>query len=245
MFYKPVTRQARGDHAELQRHLQPAVDRFKAIVEAEDREAFRNRLAGYVRLYAFLSQIVPWGDAEQEQLYSFGRLLLDHLPTEHDPTVVSVGDEVALQYYRLERIASGPIEVREGEAQYVKSPTDLGTGRAQDEEAPLSAIIEVLNERFGTRFGEEDRLFFQQIKERACRNEQVIETALANPLDRFEIGIRRLIEDLMVERMGENDRIVTRYMDDADFRGSAFPILAREIFDAIRARGASRPEQTP
>ncbi len=243
VFYKPVTRQARGDHAELQRHLQPAVDRFKAIAEAEDREAFRNRLAGYVRLYAFLSQIIPWGDAEQEQLYSFGRLLLDHLPAERDPAVVSVGDEVALQYYRLERIASGPIEVRDGEAQYVKSPTDLGTGRAKDEEAPLSAIIEVLNERFGTQFNEEDRLFFQQIKERACRNEQVIETALANPLDRFEIGIRRLIEDLMVERMGENDRIVTRYMDDADFRGSAFPILAREIFDAIRARGASRGDQ--
>ena len=34
----------------------------------------------------------------------------------------------------------------------------------------------------------------------------------------------------MIERMGENDKIVTRYMADQDFQGSAFPILAREIF---------------
>ena len=50
---------------------------------------------------------------------------------------------------------------------------------------------QVLNERFGTEFTEEDRLFFQQIKEKACKNEQVIRTALANPLDKFELGIRK------------------------------------------------------
>lgn len=99
----------------------------------------------------------------------------------------------------------------------------------------------MLNERFGTQFSEEDRLFFQQIKEKACKSEQVIQTAMANPLDKFELGIRRLIEELMIERTGENDKIVTRYMADQDFQGSAFPILAREIFDAVRARKADAP----
>jgi hypothetical protein len=46
------------------------------------------------------------------------------------------------------------------------------------------------------------RLFFQQIKEKAVKNEQVIQTALANPLDKFELGIRKLIEDFMIERDG-------------------------------------------
>jgi len=94
-----------------------------------------------------------------------------------------------------------------------------------------------LNERFGTEFKEEDRLFFQQIKERAVNNNQVIQTALANPLDKFELGVRNLIEEFMIERMGENDKIVTRYMADNDFQGAAFPILAKEIFEAIRGRG--------
>ena len=38
----------------------------------------------------------------------------------------------------------------------------------------------------------------------------------------------------MIERMSQNDKIATRYMDDREFQGSAFPILAREIFESIR-----------
>lgn len=243
VFYKPTARQGSGDHAHMQRHLQPAVDRFKALSKDEQREAFRDKLSGYVKVYGFLSQIIPYADRELEMLYSFGRFLLPHLPLDRHGTVVQVGDEVALQYYRLERVFSGAIEVREGEPGYVKSPTEVGTGKAEDEKAPLSEIIDVLNERFGTSFSEEDRLFFQQIKERACNSEQVVRTAMANPLDKFQLGIRKLIEDLMIERMGENDAIVTRYMGDRDFQRSAFPILAREIFEAVRAqKSAERTE---
>jgi len=45
----------------------------------------------------------------------------------------------------------------------------------------------------------------------------------------------------MIERMAENDKIVTRYMVDRDFQGSAFPILAREIFEAVRAAAGTGP----
>jgi type I restriction enzyme R subunit len=47
----------------------------------------------------------------------------------------------------------------------------------------------------------------------------------------------------MIERMGENDKIVTRYMADNDFQGTAFPILAKEIFDTIRERAAEMRNQ--
>jgi type I restriction enzyme R subunit len=236
VFYKPMERQSPADHAHMQRHLQPAVDRFKAIEHADEQQAFWDKLSGYVKMYAFLSQIIPYGDPELEMLYSYGRFLLPHLPLDRETMTVKLSDEVELQYYRLERIHAGPIDLKKGDAQAVKSPTEVGTGRAKDEKAPLSEIIEVLNERFGTQFTEEDRLFFQQIKEKAVKNEQVVQTALANPLDKFELGIRKLIEDFMIERMGENDKIVMRYMADRDFQAAAYPILAREIFDAVKAR---------
>jgi type I restriction enzyme R subunit len=186
-------------------------------------------------MYAFLSQIIPYGDPELEMLYSYGRFLLPHLPLDREATTVKLRDEVELQYYRLERINAGPIDLTKGDPQAVKSPTDVGTGKSEDERAPLSEIIQVLNERFGTQFTEEDRLFFQQIKEKATKSDQIIQTALANPLDKFELGIRKLIEDFMIERMGENDKIVTRYMADREFQAAAYPILAREIFESVRA----------
>ncbi len=244
IFYKPIERQSSADHAHMQKHLQPAVDRFKALEDDDLRDAFRDKLSGFVRVYAFLSQIIPYADAELEQLYSYGRMLLPHLVAGRDTTAIQLGDDVALQYYRRREVFDGAIQIGEGETQYVKSPTEVGSGRAQDEPAPLSEIIEVLNERFGTEFSEEDRLFFQQIKERACNSERVVQTALANPLDKFELGIRKLIEELMIERMGENDAIVTRYMADKEFQGSAFPILAREIFEAVRGRAGGQGDRS-
>ena len=235
VFYKPKEKQSPADHAEMQKHLQPAVDRFNALEDDDGKQEFRDKLSGYVQLYSFLSQIIPYGDPELEMLYSFGRFLLPYLRLSRDNTPINFFDEVELQYYRLERIYSGPIDLQQGDAEGVKSPTEVGTGKAKDEGAPLSEIISVLNERFGTSFTDEDRLFFQQIKEKAVHNEQVIQTALANPLDKFALGIRKLIDDFMIERMEQNDEIVTRYMADREFQGGAFPILAREIFDAIHA----------
>ena len=115
----------------------------------------------------------------------------------------------------------------------MKSPTDVGTGKAKEEKAPLSEIIKVLNDRFGTNFAEEDRFFFEQIREKAITNEQVIKLRRANPFDKFQLGLRQLIDDLMVQRMAENDRIVTRYMDDKDFGDAAFTVLSKTIYDSI------------
>ncbi len=197
---------------------------------------FRDKLSAYVRLYAFMSQIIPYADRDLEILYSFGRFLLPHLPSDKTTTVVKPEDDVALSYYRLERCFSGVIDLDSGEKIDVKSPTDVGSRKEKDKEVPLSSIIEVLNQRFHTDFKEEDRLFFEQIKEKACNDDRVIETAKANPLDKFELGIKKMIEDFMIQRMADNDKIVTRYMDDKDFQSIVFPLLAKEIFMTLQKK---------
>jgi len=243
IFYKPPAKAAATDHAQMQKHIQPAVDSFQGL-EEEPRREFREKLTAFVKLYAFVSQVLPWNDPELEKLYSFGKLLLPYLRDERERLTVRFGDDVELQYYRLERLFSGPIHVAEGEPWGVKSPSEVGTAKAKEDRAPLSEIIELLNERFGTQFTEEDRLFFQQIQEKASNDPRVIDTARANPLDKFELGVRKLIEDLMVQRMADNDAIVTRYMGDAQFQAAAFPVLARAIFEAVKARDV-RPSEAP
>ena len=234
IFYLPLEKQNPADHAHMQRHLQPSVDRFR-VLEVEKRDEFRDKLGAYVRSYGFLSQIIPYTDRDMEMLYSFGRFLLPHLPKD-DSTYVKITDEVDLEYYRLERVYSGAIDLREGEADGVRSPVEIGTSTVRDAPLPLSQILDVVNERFGTQFSEEDRLFLMQIKEKACRDARVVQTALANPLDKFQIGIRKSIEELMIQRMAENDAIVTRYMADEEFQATLFAALAREVFESVRKR---------
>ena len=229
VFYLPPARQQPGDHARIDACLQPARDRFQGLDE-DDQTAFRDRLSAFVNLYAFLSQIIPYGDSELERLSSFGRLLLPSLlPSREEP--IHLRDEVSLEYYRLERVSSGAI-LHEAPEPYVVSPSAVGTGNPEDEKAPLSEIIERLNDRFGTEFTDEDRLFFEQVRERALRDEDVRKIAVANPFDKFSLGIRERLGKLMVERMGENDALVTRYLSDPEFQEVAFAVLAREIFQA-------------
>lgn len=233
VFYKHPGRQTPQDHALLVGYVQPAVDRFKAITEEALRNDFREKLRGYVRVYSFLSQIMPYTDPTLEMLYSFGRLLHSHLPRDHDNDRIKLGDEVGLQYYRLQRVHSGEITLRDGDPEGVKSPTEVGTGKPKEEKVPLSEIIKVLNEKFGTNFTDEDRFFFEQIREKATHNEQVIKLRRANPFDKFQLGLRQLVEDLMVKRMTDNDKIVTRYMDDKDFESAAFDVLSKAIYESI------------
>ena len=237
VFYLPAAQQRAADHARLEEALQPARDRFKALDE-DEQTAFHDRLGAFVNLYAFLSQVIPYGDTEQERLASFGRALLPGLLADQEEDAINLGDDVELAYYRLQRVSSGVISLGQETEVYVVSPTDVGTGDPEEDTAPLSEIIKRLNERFGTEFTDEDRLFFEQVKERAVRNEHVRQTALANSLDKFSLGIRDEIGKLMTERMGENDALVTRYLSDKDFQNIAFEVLAREIFEEVETTAA-------
>jgi type I restriction enzyme R subunit len=235
VFYKRPEDQKSADHAAMEALLQPAVDRFKALTGEDERAAFRDKLSAYVKLYSFMSQIIPYQDEDLEMLYSYGSLLAKHLSSDSGGAGLKLGNDIELRYYRLQRVFSGSIALGDGTEAYVHSPAEVGTGRAEDEEVPLSEIIRVLNERFGTQFTLADGLFFDQVKAEAQADERVIQTAKANPqFDKFQLGIKKLIEDLMLARMAGNDEIVSRYMSDPEFREVAFPVLAREIFEAVQ-----------
>lgn len=232
VFYLPQYKQNPFDHARMEKMIAPAVDRFKDLDE-DGKEAFYDKITAYTSFYSFISQIIPYSDQELEMLYSYGRYLIPHLDINEDGVNPHPEKEVALQYYRVEKVMSGSIIMEGGDQYGVKSPTAVGTGKSKDEDKPLSEIIQALNDRFGTDFSDEDRLFFEQIKEKASKDERIIQTAMANPLDKFELGIKSIIESLMMQRMSENDSIVTRYMDDGNFQKTIFPILAKEIYKNI------------
>jgi len=232
VFYKPLAEQKRGDHAALHKHLQNAVERYKQLENDDDRDKFRDKLKAYVRLYSFVTQLISYTDQEQEMLYSFGRFLLQHIHPSDSRNAYPEKD-VELQYYRLQKVKEGSINLSEGKEVKVKSPTVTGTRKTREEEKPLSEIIETLNERFGTDFSEADRLFFEQIKETAMQDEGVLKTAAANPLDKFELGIQQFIKDLMMKRLKDNDKIVSRYMEDEKFQKVIFGIMAKEIYRDI------------
>ncbi|MCY3781779.1 MAG: DEAD/DEAH box helicase family protein [Chloroflexi bacterium] len=128
--------------------LRPVVERFNAATE-DEQEDFRGEFQGYIRLYAFLSQVIPFEDVDLEKLYIFARHLQRPLPVSKDQLPTEILDSIDIDSYRVRKTSSGQltpdprIELLEPMLESEKY------GASDDPLQALSEIIEFLNEAFG------------------------------------------------------------------------------------------------
>lgn len=163
------------------------------------------------------------------------RIVLPILCNGPDPdSVHELEDEVALRFYRLQKISEGSIDLEEGEAEPLKGPTDVGTRRGEDNEILLSSLVDKLNERFGTDFNQADQLFFDQVAKSAIENETLKAAAQANTLDNSKHVLDRMLEGLFVDRIKGNEEIFDRVTNDPVFRNIASDHLMKEVYESVR-----------
>lgn len=224
-----------GEHKQLNGIIDKAVERFKALDDEDEQEAFKAKLVSFRNLYAFLAQIIPYQDSDLEKLYAYGRFLLTKLPRRSTGAGYELEDEVALRFYRLQKMSEDKIDLEPGEAEPLKGPTEVGTGGfAEEQEIYLSSLIDQLNERFGTEFTQADQLFFDQVAEAAAADETLKQAARVNSLDNFKPVFDRLIEGLFVDRLDGNEEIVDRVLNDPVFRGLASDQLMRQVYERLK-----------
>jgi type I restriction enzyme, R subunit len=239
VYFKPKQRQSVQDHQALNAALDPVVSRFAVLQTEHENEAelWRGKVQAFRNLYGFLSQIIPYQDSDLERLYVFLRHLAAKLPRRAGGPAYQFDDEVKLEYYRLQKISEGSISLGDGEAQALDGPTEVGSGVARDEAMPLSQLIDVVNERFGTDFTQADQLFFDQIVEAAVTDDLLRQAASVNPEDKFNLVFRNLLERLFIERMDQNEEIFVRYMNDASFQQIVRAWMGSEVYRRLRGDG--------
>jgi type I restriction enzyme R subunit len=237
VYFKPKQRQSLHDHQAMNAALDPAVSRFAAMQREHEDEAelWRGKVQAFRNLYSFLGQIIPYQDSDLERLYVFLRHLAAKLPRRQSGASYQFDDEVRLEYYRLQKISEGSISLEGGEAPPLDGPKEVGSGLARDDAVPLSRLIELVNERFGTDFNQADQLFFDQIIEAAVTDDGLRQAAVVNPEDKFELVFTNLLERLFIERMDQNEEIFVRYMNDEAFREIVSNWMASQAYRRIRA----------
>jgi type I restriction enzyme R subunit len=236
VYFNPKERQSALDHQSMNAALDPAVSRFTARRDENEDEAelWRGKLLAFRNLYGFLSQIIPYQDSDLERLYVFLRHLAAKLPRRKGGPGYQFDDEVRLEYYRLQKISEGSISLSKEYARPLDGPTEVGSGKVTREPLPLSRLIDLVNERFGTDFNQADQLFFDQIVEAAIGDQNLKQAAVVNPADKFELVFKNLLETLFVERMDQNEEIFVRYMNDIPFQKLVTSWLAAEAYKKLR-----------
>jgi type I restriction enzyme R subunit len=236
VYFKPKQRQSFSDHQTMNATLDPAVDRFRVLLDGNEEEAelWRGKLSSFRNLYAFLSQIIPYQDSDLEKLYTYLRHLSPKLPKRKSGPQYTFDDEVRLEYYRLQKISEGSISLNEGFACPLDGPTEVGSGMVREDHTTLSRLIDYINERFGTDFNDADQLFFDQIIEAAMLDETLQQAAAVNPQDKFALVFGNQLETYFIERMEQNEEIFSRFMNEADFQKMVSRWIADQVYSRFR-----------
>jgi len=223
-----------ADHAKLNSHIDPAVDRYKSLNTQEEKDNFKHALVSFTRLYSFLSQIMPFYDVELEKLYVYVRFLNKKLPKEvTDP--FHLGDEVELKYYRLQLMKDKIRIALEDQPVYgLDGLDDAGVRSKEEEKALLSEIIEILNDKFGMNLNEADKLYFDQIEEELVSDDKLVEQAKSNTIENFKYGFEEVFINTLIKRMDQNQELFTKMMDDEEFSKVVKKILLEKVYSRLR-----------
>ncbi len=196
--------------------LEPVRQRFGEI-SPEEQPDFRGQLRDYVRLYAFLSQVLTFADLDLEKLYVFARYLRRLLPGDSEGLPREVQQNIDMESYRIQETSRGRIalERRAGQLDPMRSKAHHGKGAEEVE--PLSQIIADLNERFGLNLGPEHKITLEQIRDALDQDAGLGASARVNTRENVRLTFDPKVEDKIQEIVETNFELYKRITDDPAF----------------------------
>ena len=243
VFFKSSKTLSVSEQSKLNAYIDPAVERFKQLPVENSKddvigtettqENFKNTLQSFNRTYSFLTQIMPFSDVELEKLFTYTRFLHKKLPRTSEQDKFKLGDEVSLEYYRLQKIAENNIVMEDQAVYELEGGGEGGIRLTKEDQVALSEIIEVLNKRFSTEFNMADKLFFDQIEEELAADSKLQEQAKNNPIENFKFGFEDLFMDKLINRMEQNQDIFAKMMDDKEFGSLVKGYMLNKVYNRL------------
>ncbi len=203
----------KGGQDQIYAALQKTMENYKAA-DKEDQVEFRGNLVDYVRLYSFLSQILTFADPELEKLYHFCRLLLRYIQVEKEKLPVEIQQNIDMESYRIEKFRNGKIGLERGNGKVTAGSPESMHIFPTEELEPLSQIIKELNEKFGTNFSEEDKVFIAQLEEKLKQDEALRVRIQSNTKENARLTFNHVVTDRLQGMVDTNFKFYKRITDD-------------------------------
>ena len=229
-----------GEQKDLHSILDRCVERYKTVSDEEQND-FRKRVSKYVRLYAFLAQVISFSDVELEKLYIFAKPLLSKLLALLDPADVpkELLQYVDIDSYRIQQMSSREVELEPDQTPLPpQKETDSAGGSADVEKEPLSKILERLNERFGFDFDEDDKVFLEQLQKNVRESQAVQKSIAVNNERDARLTFDNVAEDELQEMIDRNFALYKKITDNDAFGRMLFDLLFDRTLEEVRQEAA-------
>ncbi len=238
-FFDPKRKQAA-----LHAYLKPAADRFEELSDSapEQADEFRKDLGTFLRMYDFLSQIVPYDDPDLEKLYAFGKNLMPRISVRNTPGMLELDDDVRLTHYRLQKIGEQTLDLASGDIIKLKPTLDAGSGSAQDDEKKqLAEIVGVMNDLFGGDVSESDMVgYITTLKGKLLENEDLAAQAANNSEAQFALGtFKEAMTDAVIDSQESHNKIADQMLKDERVFTAMMGVLAKQVYKAFSERKAA------
>ena len=159
------------DEGNLHPTLDEVVDSWNALDDDEQREDFRLKVASYIRLYSYLSQIINFSDVELEKHYIFYRYLSKKLKPKTKERV-NIEHLIDLESLRIQKLHDhiDPLEKTDHEYEGISTTVGTFTPPAKD---LLSEIIETINSRYGINLTDDDKVNIDTVRQKIFEDEEI------------------------------------------------------------------------
>ena len=208
------------DRGEIDPIADACVDPYTALSE-DGQVEFKGSAKAFVRLYAFLSQVLPYANPEWEKLSIFLNFLIPKLPAPEDEDLSKgILETVNMDSYRAEKEAAQRLSLADEDAEIEPVPAGGGGGLREPELEPLSQIVATFNETWGTDFTDADKVA-ELI--RTLPDQVVADTAYRNARRNSDPQNARIEHDAALRRLitsmvRTNTELFRAYTENPDFR---------------------------
>ncbi|MHB1811393.1 MAG: type I restriction endonuclease subunit R [Thermoplasmataceae archaeon] len=224
------------DRRNRQEKLFPVIDevvtRFNDL-EIEEQEKFRKLLRDYLRAYAFLSQIISFSDKELEKLYAFGKYLMRKLPIRRESLPLEILRQVDLDSYRIELINQGEIRLRDSEKTLAPKQS-LEYHYPEEEEEPLSRIIEEMNDRYGTEFSDSDKVILLRLKNSLETNQDLKTSAKINSQENFKLSFRHMFDEVLLSFIADHFAFYKKVNDNKNLKKDLVDNIFSMVYKSLK-----------
>jgi type I restriction enzyme R subunit len=197
--------------------LKPIVERVAEGGEADQRE-FRGQLNRYGELYAFLGQVIPFEDAELEQLFQFCRCLLRLLPVPREDQPRELQKFVDVNTVRLVQAARESISPELGKGVLEHHKGGAAGGKPEEQVEPLSAILKLLNERFGFEVEEEGgKEFISSLESKLDADAGMAASFAVNTRENARLTFDHKVRDHVQDMIDTNFKFFKQINDKPEF----------------------------
>lgn len=193
---------------------------FRDDLEEEQQADFRAKVKTYVRLYIFLSQIVPFENPYLERLYIFLNHLQNKLGGDTSVDLAKgVLENIDMDSYRLQLESTTNVVLEQGE-DLKPIPTDMRGGVSEPEIDRLSNILQSFNERYGTEFEDADKVrqMAENIASDVAKNKELISSIQHSDEQNARITSDKIVGEELLKHITTNFDLYKLYSDNNEFK---------------------------